>query len=144
MKSGPDLDEADPHPLHWYFIPSAGRVLDKTQPEDRIHIKARLVKFSWQRGVKIGRRSSSVRGQVGQLEVKFRQLEAILGNLTSNWASLDIKIVGGHVKVGRRTSSVRGQDGQLEVMFGQLEVKLFNLTSSWASLDMKIVGGHIR
>ena len=33
----------------------AGRVLDKTQPEDRIHIKARLVKFSWQRGVKIGK-----------------------------------------------------------------------------------------
>ena len=31
-----------------------GRVLDKTQPEDRIHIKARLVKFSWQRGNKIG------------------------------------------------------------------------------------------
>jgi len=31
-----------------------GRVMDKTQPEDRIHIKARLVKFSWQRGVKIG------------------------------------------------------------------------------------------
>ncbi|XP_023342644.1 mitogen-activated protein kinase kinase kinase 4 isoform X2 [Eurytemora carolleeae] len=31
-----------------------GRVLDQTMPEDRIHIKARLVKFSWQRGVKIG------------------------------------------------------------------------------------------
>jgi len=31
-----------------------GQVLDKTQPEDRIHIKARLVRFSWQRGVKIG------------------------------------------------------------------------------------------
>ena len=32
----------------------SGRVLDQTMPEDRIHIKARLVKFSWQRGVKIG------------------------------------------------------------------------------------------
>ena len=31
-----------------------GQVLDKTQPEGRIHIKARLVRFSWQRGVKIG------------------------------------------------------------------------------------------
>lgn len=31
-----------------------GQVLDQTQPEDRIHIKARLVRFSWQRGVKIG------------------------------------------------------------------------------------------
>lgn len=31
-----------------------GQVLDTTQPEDRIHIKARMVKFSWQRGVKIG------------------------------------------------------------------------------------------
>ncbi len=83
MKSGPDPDDADPQsaPTHWYFIPSAGRVLDKTQPEDRIHIKARLVKFSWQRGVKIGRRSSSVSGQVGQLEVKFGQLEAILGTI---------------------------------------------------------------
>ena len=32
----------------------SGQVLDQTQPEDRIHIKARLVRFSWQRGVKIG------------------------------------------------------------------------------------------
>ena len=32
----------------------SGRVLDKTLHEDRIHIKARVVKFSWQRGVKIG------------------------------------------------------------------------------------------
>jgi len=31
-----------------------GQVLDQTQPEGRIHIKARLVRFSWQRGVKIG------------------------------------------------------------------------------------------
>ena len=32
----------------------SGQVLDQTQPGDRIHIKARLVRFSWQRGVKIG------------------------------------------------------------------------------------------
>jgi hypothetical protein len=32
-----------------------GQVLDKTQPEDRIHVKAKLVRFSWQRGVKIGK-----------------------------------------------------------------------------------------
>ena len=32
----------------------SGQVLDQTQPEDRVHIKARLVRFSWQRGVKIG------------------------------------------------------------------------------------------
>jgi len=31
-----------------------GKVLDKAIPEDKIHIKARQVRFSWQRGVKIG------------------------------------------------------------------------------------------
>ena len=31
-----------------------GKVLDKAVHEDRIHIKARQVRFSWQRGVKIG------------------------------------------------------------------------------------------
>ena len=31
-----------------------GQVLDTTQHEDRFHIKARQVRFSWQRGVKIG------------------------------------------------------------------------------------------
>ena len=34
-----------------------GKVLDKAVHEDRIHIKARQVRFSWQRGVKIGRNS---------------------------------------------------------------------------------------
>ena len=33
----------------------AGQVLDLTESEDRIHIKSRLVRFSWQRGVKIGK-----------------------------------------------------------------------------------------
>ena len=31
-----------------------GKVLDKAVHEDKIHIKARQVRFSWQRGVKIG------------------------------------------------------------------------------------------
>ena len=35
--------------------------MDKTQPEDRIHIKARLVRFSWQRGVKIGKDEVTVK-----------------------------------------------------------------------------------
>ena len=34
------------------YVP--GQVLDKPQQEDRFHMKARQVKFSWQRGVKIG------------------------------------------------------------------------------------------
>ena len=33
----------------------AGQVLDLTESEDRIHIKSRLVRFSWQRRVKIGK-----------------------------------------------------------------------------------------
>ena len=32
-----------------------GKVLNKAVHEDRIHIKARQVRFSWQRGVKIGK-----------------------------------------------------------------------------------------
>ena len=39
---------------------TAGQVLDQTQPEGRIHIKARLVRFSWQRGVKIGEKRISL------------------------------------------------------------------------------------
>ena len=31
-----------------------GKVLDKVVTEDKVHIRARQVKFSWQRGVKIG------------------------------------------------------------------------------------------
>ena len=36
----------------FFFTP--GKVLDKAVHEDKIHIKARQVRFSWQRGVKIG------------------------------------------------------------------------------------------
>ena len=50
--------------IGWYLLKSninqsflsAGQVLDLLEPQNRIHIiKSRLVRFSWQRGVKIGK-----------------------------------------------------------------------------------------
>ena len=39
-----------------------GKVLDKVVTEDKVHIRARQVKFSWQRGVKIGESDAQTKG----------------------------------------------------------------------------------